>query len=174
MDIAVRIETETKEPPEVDYRWDTDTDILTANVRGRGSSEGMSGLVGLEGSDGSWLNLDIASGSVSGVEGVVWPDVRKLSVLSPPTEVEDVKVTVPSRPSQPGIASLEVDTPLTAESDSNERTIHFRIGRSRQVRTVRIARDILLDVDTRSRIVGLWLLNVPPFPSDVSSNELAL
>jgi hypothetical protein len=29
---------------------------------------------------------------------------------------------------------------------------------------VRIARDILIDVDGRDRIAGVWLLAVPPFP----------
>jgi hypothetical protein len=29
---------------------------------------------------------------------------------------------------------------------------------------VRVGRDLLLDVDPQSRIAGVWLLNVPPFP----------
>jgi hypothetical protein len=29
---------------------------------------------------------------------------------------------------------------------------------------VRLARDLLLDVDDKSHISGLWLLNVPPSP----------
>ena len=28
------------------------------------------------------------------------------------------------------------------------------------------ARDLLLELDDRDRIAGLWLLNVPPFPED--------
>jgi hypothetical protein len=42
--------------------------------------------------------------------------------------------------------------------------IHFRVGAQRDVRTVRVGRDLLLDVDPQSRIAGVWLLNVPPFP----------
>jgi hypothetical protein len=174
MDITVRIEPKADAQPAVDYRWDTDTDILTATVKAKGVSEGMSGLVGLEGSDGSWLNLDIAAGLVNGVEVVVWPNVRKHSSLVPPNEIEDAKVIVPARASQPGIASLEVDTPLSADADLTEKTIHFRVGPPRQVRTVRIARDILLDIDTRSRIAGLWLLNVPPFPGERGANDFGL
>ena len=33
-------------------------------------------------------------------------------------------------------------------------------------RTVRIAKDLLFDVDEKSRISGLWLLNVPPCPTE--------
>ena len=63
------------------------------------------------------------------------------------------------------VASLEVETRLLAESDDSERVIHFRVGASRDVRTVRLGSDLLLDVDPQSRIAGVWLLNVPPFPS---------
>lgn len=166
MNVPVRIEPATGAPSEVEYRWDPDTDILTANLRARGVGEGLNGSVGLEGSDGSWVILDVSSGRINGVEVAVWPDVRKRATLDPPGEVEDVRVTVPSRVSQPDIASLEVDTSLTAEADQREATIHFRLGKLRQTRTVRIARDILLDIDQRERIAGVWLLNVPPFPLD--------
>ena len=33
-------------------------------------------------------------------------------------------------------------------------------------RTVRIARNVLLDLDEHEVLSGLWLLNVPPFPAD--------
>jgi hypothetical protein len=29
---------------------------------------------------------------------------------------------------------------------------------------MRVARDLLVEIDSRSRISGLWFLNVPPFP----------
>ena len=169
MDIAVRIDPGADgaaESAEVDYRWDADTDILTANLRANAVSEGMSGSVGVEGSDGSWLIFDVNAGKIRGVEVAVWPDVRKLSTLAPPDQVEDASVTLPARASQPGIASLEMDTALMAESDQSERTIHFRIGPKRRTRVVRLAKDILLDVDQRSVIAGVWLLNVPPFPAE--------
>jgi hypothetical protein len=60
---------------------------------------------------------------------------------------------------------LEVETPLTAEADADERVFHFTLGRPKQTRTVRCARDLLLDVDGANNLVGLWLLNVPPFPA---------
>lgn len=167
MNIAVRIEPPASDPAEVDYRWDPDTDILTASLRGPMAGEGMSGSLGVEGSDGSWIMFDVAKGRIAGVEVAVWPEVRKRGRLDPPAAIEEASVSVPSRASQPGIASLEMDTSLMAEADNAERIFHFAFGKPRPVRAVRLARDILLDIDPRDRVVGLWLLNVPPFPADL-------
>ena len=162
MSIAVRVEPLHGMPSDVEYRWDTDTDILTANLRTRAVSEGASGSVEIEGSDGSWLILDLSGGSIHGVEVAVWPEVRKRSSLVLPGEITDGRVMVGGDGN--GIASIEMNTALAAEADDAERTIHFRLGPSRQTKTVRIARDILIDVDGKDRIAGVWLLSVPPFP----------
>jgi hypothetical protein len=164
--IPVRLEPAPDLPSAVEYRWDPDTDILTANLRSPVRADGMSGSVEVEGTDGSWLILDVAAGCINGVEVAVWPNVQKRTGLAPPKEVEHRRVVVASaRASTP--ASMEVDTDLAAESDREERTIHFRMGPSRQTRTVQIARDILIDIDGRDRLAGVWLLEVPPFPADL-------
>ena len=85
MNIAVQLEPATESPAEVEYRWDPDTDILSAQLAPRADGEGLSGSVGLEGRDGSWLILDVAAGRINGVEVAVWPDVRKLPALEPPS-----------------------------------------------------------------------------------------
>jgi hypothetical protein len=163
--VAVRLDPAEASVPPVEYRWDEDTDILTASVAVVGDGEGMSGSVGIEGSDGSWLIFDVAGGRIRGVEVAVWPEVKKRTVLSPPSEIEPATVRLPSRSAKPGVSSLEMDTTLMAEADREERTIHFRIGKRRTVRTVRLARDILLEVDARDYLAGVWLLNVPPSPA---------
>lgn len=150
----------------MEYRWDTDTDILTATMNSGVKGDGMSGSVEVEGSDGSWLIFDVHGGRIAGVEVAVWPDVRKVSVLAPPPDAAPSRVTIPSRQSQPGIASLEIDTRLVADADAAERTIHFRFGGSRPVRAVRVAQDLIFDVDESNHMAGVWLLNVPPFPTD--------
>ena len=125
----------------------------------------MSGSVEVEGADGSWLIFDVSSGRINSVEVAVWPDVHPRSALKPPREVEDARVLVPSRRSQPGVAALEFETPLLAESDEAERVFHFTLCRPKQTRTVRFAKDLLIDVDSSNNLAGLWLLNVPPFPA---------
>ena len=165
MNIAVRVEPVHGSPSEVDYRWDADTDILTASLRSRAVGEGASGSVEIEGSDGSWLILDLSAGCIHGVEVAVWPEVRKRPTLSPPADVIDARLIVAS--GNGDVAAIEMNTALAAEADDAERTIHFRLGPLRPTRAVRIARGILVDVDTRDRIAGVWLLDVPPFPADL-------
>jgi hypothetical protein len=166
MNIAVRVEQYDGSPSGVEYRWDADTEILTANVGPTPikPGNGASGTLGLEGTDGSWVILDVAGGEIQGVEVAVWPDLRKLRTLAPPPEIVDGRVSLPDADDKGEIASLEMDTSLIAESNPAESTIHFRLGKPRRVKTVRIAQDLLIDVDSRSRIAGVWLLNVPPCP----------
>lgn len=164
MNIPVRVEPSADTPAAVRYQWDADTDILSAVVeQGEPTVVGRSTAVELEGADGAWLILDVRAGHIRGVEVAVWPDVRTRADLAPPSEVEDGAVIVGAveRGRRPAV---EVNTRLAAEADRAERTIHFRLGASRASRTVRIARDLLVDVDRRDRIAGLWLLDVPPFP----------
>lgn len=187
MSIAVRCEPWSGPLREVAYRWDEDTDILSASlspidvarpdapvssdpvpaggVWGAASlsadAAGRSTTIEIEGSDGSWLILDLTEERINGVEVAVWPEVRKRSALAPPAGVEP-RVVFAARRSPPQSLATEVDTRISAESDAAERTIHFRLGVGRATRTVGLARDLLLDLDARERIVGVWLLNVPP------------
>jgi len=165
--VAVQLEPAVSVPAVV-YRWDADTEILTARLHGANGRTGMSGSVELEGSDGSWLILDVASGCIDGVEVAVWPDVHKRRGLAPPA-AEDARVVVPSQGNTRDVAAVEVETRLLAEADDTQRVIHFRLGKPRPVRTVRLGSDLLLDVDPESlRIAGLWMLNVPPAPMPLS------
>lgn len=164
--LPVELQAASDAPAAVEYRWDPDTDILSARLALPSTGDLPGGSVDLEGSDGSWLIVDTTAGRIRGVEVAVWPPVRKRGNLAPPVDVETVLALLdPPRRGQ-RVSALEVDAALAAESDQAERTIHFRIGARRVTRTVRIARDILLDVDDRSRLAGIWLLDVPPFPED--------
>jgi hypothetical protein len=165
--IPIQVEKTADPAPAVEYRWDPDTEILSAQLTPRRSGQGMSGSVELEGSDGSWLILDIADGCINGVEVAVWPEVQMRSSLALPGTIEDAGVSVPARRSQPGVAALEVETAMRAEADADERMFHFALGKSRATRAIRCARDLILEVDSTGSLAGLWLLNVPPFPARV-------
>ena len=166
MTIPLRVAPATVPSGAVEYRWDADTDILTAHLSLGEEGSGASGSVDVEGSDGSWLIFDVSEGQIRSVEVAVWPPVRKRSTLAPPSEVDDAAVHVGESGGAGRVSALEVNTPLIAESDHAERTIHFRMGPSRSTRTVRIATGVLLDIDGRDRLAGVWLLDVPPFPAD--------
>ncbi len=166
MSLDVRVdEISEAELPPVDYRWDADTEILSVALRPAGVSEGLSGSMDIEGADGAWLMLEVNAGRLAAVEVAVWPDVKTVEPLTPPAVTGNARIRVPASAIDAGVEALEVDTPIRAVADQAERTIHFRIGPQRSSRAHRVARDLLVEVDARSRIAGFWFLNVPPFPS---------
>lgn len=164
MHIDIRTEPAAAVVEAVAYRWDEDTDVLTARVQGNGPVPRIVSL-DLEGRDGSWLILDVSDVGILGVEVAVWPTVRKRSDLVPPADVATVRARV-GHLSAGMVAAVEIDTPVWAESDRAERTLHFRLGNGRDVRTVRVAREMLIDIDSRDRLAGVWLLDVPPYPGE--------
>ena len=58
MYITVKLDAGPAEARTVEYRWNVDTDILTAAMSGAAGGAGMMGSVEIEGTDGTWLNLD--------------------------------------------------------------------------------------------------------------------
>jgi hypothetical protein len=165
VNIAVQLEPSGGSTPAVQYRWDSDTDILTARIDVPDEGTGPSGSLEIEAPDGSWLILDVVKGRIAGVEVAVWPEVHIRPSLVPPVVASEAYLAVPEGEWETEAVILEMEAALLAESDEAERVVHFRIGVKRDVRPVRLGRDLLLELDTQSRIAGLWLLNVPPLPS---------
>jgi hypothetical protein len=166
MQFETRIEPLHGKLPKVSYRWDPETDILTVACKGVPKGNGMNGTVDLEGGDGSFVVIDVAGGALRGLDVVTWPDdVKTVGSLAAPAATKDAQVLFPSRKSQPGVAAVEVDTALTVEKNSADTVFHIRVGRSRPSTVVRAADHLLVEVDKQSRLVGLWLLEVPPFPN---------
>jgi hypothetical protein len=166
MQFQAKIEPLDGKLPKVSYRWDPETDILSATCKGVPKASGMDGSVDLEGSDGSFVLLDVAGGLLRGLDVVTWPDdIRTVDHLAAPAAAHDARVLFPSRRSQPSVAAVEVDTALTVEKNPAESVIHIRVGRSRPLSVVRVADLLLVEVDKQSHLAGLWLLEVPPFPN---------
>ena len=164
MKIVVELEARADKVPKVSYRWDADTEILSANLKPAADGTGLSGSVGIEGVDGSWLILDVNGGRINAVEVAVWPEIQERTTLAVPTRVEEAAILIPAK-SPKELRTLEVATHVSAEADQHGKTFHFRIGQPAETRSVRLASDILLDIDGDNRVAGLWLLNVPPCPS---------
>ncbi|MBI2797244.1 MAG: hypothetical protein HYX65_11120 [Gemmatimonadetes bacterium] len=164
MSVHVHVASLKGAPPGVRFRWDADTEILSAEIAGGPGPGGLTGSIELEGQDGSWLVLEVDGGRICSIEVAVWPEVRTVKGLAVPADVAAVSLSVPARSSQPGIATMEVTAPLRAESDPSEKTIHFVLSQGR-TRTVRVGSDVLFDLDRHDAITGVWLCNVPPFTS---------
>src|SRR5258708_39554239 len=88
-----------------------------------------------------------------------------MNELPAPDTVKEARVVFPTRRSQPGIAAVEVDTPLTVEKNAKESVFHIRVGRQRPVSVAPGADHMLVEVDKQGRLAGLVLLGVPPFPN---------
>ena len=167
MILAFELEPAAALPP-VEYRWDADTEILSAALAGNGpGAAGAGGAIEIEGDDGSWLTLELTDGCLGGVQVAVWPRIRERTGLAPPGDEKlapvRARATLPaSLPDE--VVSMEVSAPLLAEADPVARLFHFRLGRGRAVRHAAIAADFLVELDERRQLTGLWLLNVPPCP----------
>lgn len=169
MPVALELEPASALPA-VEYRWDAGTEILSAELSlaehpGAARAVGVNGSVAVEGDDGSWLTLDLDDGCVRGVQVAVWPPVRHRPVLEPPSApVGRARLALPSGTADNVVLSLEVNAPLRAEVDPGERHFHFVLRAVRPTVNVAIATDIVLELDDRNHLSGLWLLNVPPAP----------
>ncbi len=169
MGLGARVVERNGGLPRISYKWDPETDILTGAVQGAGKDAGgLTGSVELEGSDGSFILLDVVGGSIRGVEVVVWPDVRTLSSLQVPGEIKDADVALPTRRSQPSVAAVEVDASIAIETNPEESVFHVRVGAARRLDVVRVADGLLVEVDDKNELAGLWLTGVPPFPVEAA------
>ncbi|HEY6807179.1 MAG TPA: hypothetical protein VI160_00210 [Gemmatimonadales bacterium] len=166
MAFETKIEALDGKLPKVSYRWDPETDILTVSCKGAGKASGMNGTVDLEGDDGSFVVIDVAAGALRGLDVVTWPDdIVTVNAIKIPEPSKDGTVVFPSRKSQPGVSAVEVDTALTMEKNDAESVFHLRVGKSRAASVVRVGDHLLVEVDKQSRLAGIWLLDVPPFPN---------
>ena len=148
----------------VRFRWDADTEILSASIVDRRGGGSVATTVELEGNDGSWVTLELRAGRLCGIEVAVWPPVKARTILMPPAVATSGHATLPGAATGGTITDVEVDTILAAESDRLERTFHLRVGQPRRSRAVRVGQSILLELDDADQLAGLWLLNVPPVP----------
>ena len=107
--------------------------------------------------------LDVNNGVICGLDVVVWPEVISVAELQVPAKLTDGRVVLPSRPSRPGVASVEVDTTLSVQTNGAESVFHLQIGPKRPVEGVRAADNFYVEVDQQGGLAGFWLTNVPAF-----------
>jgi hypothetical protein len=163
VNVDARVEPLTGNLPSIGWRWDPETDILSGAFKGNRKSGGLTGTVELTDDEGSVAVLDVNNGVICGLDVVVWPEVSTSPSLQVPAQLTDGRVVLPSRPSRPGVASVEVDTTLSVQTNSAESVFHLRIGPRRAVEVVRVADNFYVEVDQQGALAGFWLTNVPPF-----------
>lgn len=166
MNLDARIDALDGPLPTIRWNWDDETDILSGSMAGARKAGGLTGTIELTDDEGSIAVVDVAGGRIQGLDIVVWPEVTEVPGLEAPDAGRDGVVILPPRPSQPGVAAVEVDTTLSVAANPRHDTLHLRIGTKRQVEVVRTADRLLIEIDGKGRLAGFWLLNVPFGPED--------
>ena len=82
-----------------------------------------------------------------------------------PARLTDGRVVLASAGSRGGVASVEVESNLSVETNASESVFHLSIGVRRPVEVVRAADNFYIEVDQQGGLAGFWMTNVPPFSS---------
>lgn len=161
--MEARIEPFSGPLPTITWRWDPETDILSGAFKDNRKGGGLTGTVELTDAEGSVAVLDVNQGVVCGIDVVVWPEVATVADLRMPEPATPGRAVIPSRPSRPGIASVEVDTTLSVRTNPSESVFHLQIGPGRAVKAIQVATNFCVEVDAEGELAGFWLSHVPPF-----------
>jgi hypothetical protein len=161
--MEVKIEPLGGTLPSIAWRWDPETDILSGAFKGNRKSGGLTGTVELTDAEGSVAVLDVNNGVVCGIDVVVWPEVSTRSDIQVPAQLTDGRVVLASAGPRAAVASVEVDTSLSVETNASESVFHLLIGPRRPVEVVRAADTFYVEVDQQGGLAGFWMTNVPPF-----------
>lgn len=146
--------------PQISWRWESETDILSGSYRSPRRGESAE-TVELSSPDGAVAVLDVVSDEICGLDIVIWPDVDTVTDLRPPAPQIAGRVQLP-----PSEAPRQIEDTLAVTVDGLEQTFHLRIGEPRPVTAVQVADHLLIEVDSLDRLAGFWLTGVPPFPSE--------
>ena len=157
------VERPTGSLPSISWRWDPETDILSGTFRSSGSSR-LDGTIELTDAEGAIAVLDVADGAVAGLDMVVWPEVTSTRGLSLPSNVETGRVVLRG-PRADRTTSVEIESVLTIRTNPGESLYHLKLGGLPAARAIRVADQLLVELDTDDALVGCWLMGVPPFPS---------
>ncbi len=145
-----------------DFRWDAETEILVGRADVPSGGSGFTGSWELESELGAVVTLETSGGVLCGVEVVVWPEVEESAKLVAPHDATPGRVVlVPPDDAPSGV--LEIDTPIAAVAATADALIHLVFAPAR-TRVVRVAQNVLADLDSAGRLTGLWLVDLPPFP----------
>jgi hypothetical protein len=160
MDLAAELRDVPAPLAALAFCWDPETEILSGRSAPPGASAGFTGSVELESPEGAVVLLEAVGGVLSGVEVVVWPELARRAGLVAPHDAKAAQVVLTGLGAAGGVVELE--SAIAADVTLQESLIHLRFGHA--ARTVKAADNLLVDLDARAHVAGLWLLRVPPLP----------
>ena len=172
----VRVEPLGGGLPVVTWRRDEETEILAGGFAVPGRSPGQQGVsasVELTDPDGAIVVVDINTGRLTGLDIVIWPEIDIRDPMLPPVPSRDAEILWPSRPAPAATtAALELETGLAAALNASGTVLPLLLGDQRAAETVRIADRLLVDIDSRQRVSGFWLLDVPRLDTHPIEDDL--
>lgn len=145
-----------------DFRWDVETEILAGRALPPGADDTDAVAWEFEGPDGAVVVLETIDGTLCGIEVVVWPDVERARSLIAPHDAPPGTIRFVA-PADGADGIVEVETIITAAAPPSETLIHLSFGVVR-ARSVRVAENVVADLDAEGRLAGLWLQDLPLFP----------
>lgn len=149
--------------PAFPFHWDCETEILSGRVDVPDAPAGFTGSWEVESPNGAVLVLETTGGVLGGIEVVVWPDVER-AALTVPHAVPPGRVLLEPPDGRPG-GVVEVESPIGAAATDSETLIRLTFG-APPARSVRIAANVVADLDAEGRLAGLWLENLPLFQQE--------
>lgn len=162
MPVRTVVEPQSKPLPAFDFHWDPETEIL-AGRHALPETDGVRAVAWeFEGPEGAVVVLETVGDALCSVEVVVWPDVERVKSLHAPHDAKPARVGFVASQKEAG-GVVEIDTVITAGAPPSETLIHLSFGTSR-ARSVRVAENVVVDLDADERLAGLWLENLPLFP----------
>ena len=147
--------------PAFPFRWDIETEILSGRQEVEGPPTGFTGSWEIESPTGAVLTLETTGGVLGGIEVVVWPDVER-AALAVPRKAPAGRVALEA-PGGQKTGVLEVEAPITGAATASETLVRLAFGTAR-ARSVRIAENVVVDLDADGHLAGLWLEDLPLFP----------
>lgn len=147
--------------PAFPFRWDTETEILSGRQEVAAGSAGFTGSWEIESPTGAVIILETTDGVLCGLEVVVWPDVERAALVVPHDAPVGRVVLEPPGAETTGV--LEIETPITGSASASETVMYLQVGASR-ARSVRIADNVVVDLDAGGHLAGVWLQDLPLFP----------
>jgi len=149
--------------PAFPFRWDSETEILAGRQDVPDPTGGFTGSWEVESPTGAVLVLETTGGVLGGVEVVVWPDVERAS-LAVPRDAPPGRVLLEA-PDGQDAGVLEVEAPIAAAATPSETLVRLTFGTPR-ARSVRIAANVVVDLDAEGHLAGLWLEDLPLFQQE--------
>jgi len=150
--------------PDLEFVWEPGTEILSGKINEQEGMLGYTGSIEFEDGRGAVLTLDFQQGGFVGIEIVVWPAAKVVEDLGAPKPSRQGRLVVPARPSQPGIAIMEIDVPIAARKGPDGSIIHLQVGELGAKDWVHVANGLMLELDRFGDLAGFWLIDVPPCP----------